>query len=235
MNTPYGPWKILWNIGKREVKRWMAQPIYLFCMLAIPAISVFFFLSLMHQGLPCDLPIAAVDLNNNATSRNLCRQLDAFPQTKIIMYTASFEEARIEMQKGKIYGIFYIPRNFSADATAGRQPKISFYTNGTYLIASSLLFRDMKTISVLASKSVGLQTGLAKGETQEHIMGKLQPIEIETHALGNPWLNYSVYLSNTILPGILELVILMVTVFSIGSEIKANSARKWLNLTSSIE
>lgn len=112
----------------------------------------------------------------------------------------------------------------------GRQPKLSFYTNGTYLIAASLLFRDMKTMSVLAGASVGLQTGLAHGYTEDQIMAQLQPIVIDTHAIGNPWLNYSVYLNNTLLPGVLQLMIFLVTVLSIGSEIKYSTAREWLSM-----
>ena len=208
------------RIAKRETFRIMSRPIYLFGMILAPVISLVFFLSLMHEGLPTNLPIAVVDRDNTTTSRTLIRQLDAFEQTHVVMQTYSFAEARKEMQKGNIYGIFYIPENFEQEATTGKQPKLSYYTNGSYLIAASLLFRDMKTISVLANASVGLQTGTAKGMTEEAIMGQLQPIVIDTHAIGNPWLNYSVYLNNTILPGVLQLVIFMITVFSIGTEIK---------------
>lgn len=70
----------IWLIAKREVHRLVAQPIYFFCMLIAPAICVIFFVSLMHEGLPTDLPIAVVDMDNSATSRNLIRQLDAFEQ-----------------------------------------------------------------------------------------------------------------------------------------------------------
>ena len=68
----------IWLIAKREVHRLVAQPIYFFCMLIAPAICVIFFVSLMHEGLPTDLPIAVVDMDNSATSRNLIRQLDGF-------------------------------------------------------------------------------------------------------------------------------------------------------------
>ncbi len=217
-----------WNVARREMKRLTSKPMYFFCMLIAPAISVIFFISLMWQGLPTDMPIAVVDMDNSSTSRNLIRQLDAFEQTKVAMTTASFSDARIEMQKGNIYGIFYIPSDFTVEASTGKQPKLSFYTNGTYLIAASLLFRDMKTMSVLAGAAVGLQTGTAKGYTQDQIMGQLQPIVVDTHALGNPWLNYSVYLNNTILPGVLQLLIFLVTVFSIGTEIKYSTSRQWL-------
>ena len=135
------------------------------------------------------------------------------------------------MQKGNVYGIFYIPEDFAKEATSGKQPKLSYYTNNTYLIAASLLFRDMKTVSVLANGSVGLQLGTAKGKTEAEIMGQLQPIVIDTHAIGNPWLNYSVYLCNTLIPGVLMLLIFMVTVYSIGVEIKDRTAREWLRMS----
>lgn len=218
----------LWNVIRREVVRLLFKPMYFFCMLLAPAISVIFFVSLMWEGLPTNLPVAVVDMDNTATSRTLIRQLDAFEQTGVLFTTPSFHEARTEMQKGHIYGIFYIPKDFAVDASSGKQPRLSFYTNGTYLIAASLLFRDMKTMSVLAGAAVGLQTGTAKGFTTDQIMGQLQPIVVDTHALGNPWLNYSVYLNNTLLPGILQLIIFLVTVFSIGSEIKYSTSRDWL-------
>lgn len=220
----------IWKIVGREMRRLVKHPIYIFCMLVAPLICLLFFVSLMQEGLPTDLPIAVVDMDNSATSRNLIRQLDAFEQTKVTVKTASFAEARQEMQRGNVYGIFYIPSDFAVEATTGKQPRLSFYTNGTYLIAASLLFRDMKTMSVLAGASVGLQTGLAKGYTESQIMGQLQPIIVDTHAIGNPWLNYSVYLNNTLLPGVIQLMIFLVTVFSIGSEIKYSTAHQWLQM-----
>ena len=218
------------DIARRECVRIASKPIYLFTMVIAPIISLIFFLSLMQNGLPTNLPIAVVDRDNSSTSRTLIRQLDAFEQTQVSMLTPSFAEARKELQKGTVYGIFYIPEDFEQLTSTGKQPKLSYYTNGAYLIAGSLLFRDMKTIATLANASVGLQTDTAKGMTEEAIMGQLQPIVIDTHAIGNPWLNYSVYLNNTILPGILQLVIFMVTVFSIGSEIKQGTARRWLSM-----
>lgn len=220
----------VWAIAKREMKRLVSRPLYLFSMLVAPLLSTVFFITLMDSGLPTELPVAVVDLDNSSTSRNLTRQLAAFEQTGVVMRTASFQEARIALQKGDIYGIYYIPENFAVDAASGKQPKLSFYTNNAFLIAGSLLFRDMKTMSVLAGGAVGLQLGLAKGYTEAQIMGQLQPIVIETHSLGNPWLNYSVYLNNVILPGVLQLMIFLVTVFAIGSEIKMGTSQEWLRM-----
>jgi ABC-2 type transport system permease protein len=220
----------IWLIAKREVVRLCSHPLYFFCMIVAPIGSLFFFISLMQSGLPTNLPIAVVDMDNTSTSRTLIRQLDAFEQTAVAIQTRTFEEARVEMQKGNIYGIFYIPKDFQKEASSGKQPLVSFYTNGSYLIAGSLLFRDMKTISVLAGGAVELQTGQAKGYTEQQIMAQVQPIVLDTHAIGNPWVNYSIYLSNSILPGMLQLLIFLVTVYSIGSEIKYKTSREWLKM-----
>ncbi len=220
----------IWQIARREVSRLVTQPIQLYGMIVAPVVCIIFFLSLMSEGLPTNLPLAVVDMDNSTNSRNLIRQLDAFEQTKVVMLTHSFSEAREEMQRGKIYGFYYIPENFGTDAATGKQPKLSYYTNNAYLIAGSLLFRDMKTISVLANGAVGLQIGKAHGKNEAEIMAQLQPIVIDSHAVGNPWLNYSVYLNNTILPGILQLMIFLITVFSIGSELKYGTSVEWMGM-----
>ena len=156
--------------------------------------------------------------------------MDAFQQSKVIAHYPTFNEAREAVQRGDIYGFYYIPEGTTAEAQAQRRPTVSFYTNNTLLIAGSLLFKDMKTMSELASGAVVQATLLAKGATEEQAMNYLQPIVIDTHPLNNPWLNYSVYLNNTFAPGVLMLLIFMVTVFSIGVEIKERTAREWLRL-----
>lgn len=220
----------LWQVMKRECKRLISRPLYIFCMVIAPLFCYIFFTTLMESGLPKDLPIGAVDLDNSSTSRSILRNLDAFEQTKIAARYESFDEARIAMQRGDIYGFFYIPEKLASKAISGRQPKISFYTNNSYLIAGSLLFKDMKMMSELAGGAVARATLYAKGATADQAMAALQPIVIDTHPLNNPWLNYSVYLCNTLVPGILMLLIFMTTVYSIGVEIKDKTAREWLRM-----
>ncbi|MDR2628127.1 MAG: ABC transporter permease [Dysgonamonadaceae bacterium] len=220
----------LWDISKREWKRIFSNKIYPACMLGAPLFCCFFFISLMWNGLPTDLPVAYLDLDHSAQSRNLGRQLDAFSQTRIVMHCASFPEAREAMQRGDIYAFILVPKHFERDVVSGKQPKISFYTNNSFLIAGSLLFRDMKTIATLAAAAAGREQRRARGYTDRQIMAQLQPVAIDTHALGNPLLNYSVYLNNSILPGILQLMVMLVTVFSIGIEIKERTARRWLQM-----
>lgn len=216
----------LLNVMKRELRRLVSRPLYLFCMVIAPLFCYIFFTTLMDSGLPTDMPVGVVDRDMTATSRQLVRNLDAFEQTAVVARYPDISDARIAMQKGEIYGFYYIPEGTVAKAQAQRQPKVSFYTNNTLLIAGSLLFKDMKMMSELASGAAARTALYAKGATEEQAMAFLQPIVIDTHPLNNPWLNYSVYLCNTFAPGVLMLLIFMITVYSIGVEIKDRTARE---------
>lgn len=216
-------------VMQREWRNVSSHSIYLVGMVIAPMCTLFFMLSLMQYGLPSSLPLAVVDLDNTATTRNLLRNLDAFEQTDIVLKTADFGQARQAMQRGEVYGILLIPQHFTRDAVSGKQPKITYYTNNNYMMGGSLLFRDMKTISEMASGAVGLQIGLAKGRDRADIMGEVQPIVVSSHVSGNPWLNYSIYLNSVIIPGVLQLMIMQITVYSIGFEIKRRKSRNWLH------
>lgn len=213
----------------RECRRMVSRPLYLFCMVIAPLLTYALFTTMMGSGLPTDIPVGVVDQDNTSTSRIVVRNLDAFQQTAVVAHYPDFHAARVALQRGDIYGFFYIPGGTTDKAIGGRQPRVSFYTNNTYLIAGSLLFRDMKTMSELASGAVARETLYAKGYTEAQAMAILQPIIIDTHALNNPWLNYSVYLCNTLLPGVLMLLIFMVTAYSIAVEIKDGTARDLLH------
>lgn len=216
------------KIARRELRRMASKPIYWFCMIAAPLFCFVFFTSLMAEGLPTDMPLGLVDNDNTTTSRSLTRNLDAFEMTSIKEQYANVTEAREAVQRGDIYGFYYIPKGTTRKAQRQELPVVSFYTNYSYLVAGSLLYRDMRTMSELASGAASRTVLYAKGATERQAMAFLQPIVIDSHAINNPWLNYNVYLSNVILPGLLMLFIFMVTVFSIGTEVKYNTVHDWL-------
>lgn len=197
-------------------------------MVIFPIVVTFFFTSLMSEGLPTNLPCGVVDLDRTTTTRGMIRKLDAFQTTKIVGHYPNVNEARKAIQQGEIYAFLYIPEGTTADLLASRQPKISFYYSNVTLVAGSLLFRDLKTISTLGSAAVGSAKLSALGKTEREIKEFLQPIAIDLHTINNPWTNYNVYLSTFLVPGILMLFIFLITVYSIGTELKFGTSRRWM-------
>ena len=212
----------------REVKIVIHNPIYIFCMVVFPVLSMIFFTSLMDDGLPQDMPVGVVDLDNTSTSRSLIRRLDGFQSSKVVARYPSVAEARRAVQENKIYAFLYIPKGTTDDLLSSRQPKISYYYNLASIMSGSLLMKDLKTISNLGSAAVGQASMRARGYTQGQIMAFLQPISIDLHQIGNPWTNYNAYLSTVFVPGVMMLFIFLITAYSLGMELKFDKGRKWL-------
>ncbi len=219
---------VLKNIIVRELHRLASRRVYLWAMIIVPIGVALFFLSLMDEGLPLKVPTAVVDLDNSSTSRNLVRNLNAQELTDITMNLSSYHEAIDKVQSGEIFGFFYIPRQFERDAVAGKTPTITYYSNMTYFVPGTLGFKGFKTMAVTASGAVA-ETKLVNAGISDDTAGTLlQPVVIDIHPVGNPWTNYSYYLSNSFVPAALELMIFLVTVFSICHEIKSGSSTDWL-------
>lgn len=218
----------IYRVAVREMRSLARRPLMWFCMVLAPLFCYVFFTSLMASGLPTNLPLGLVDCDRTTTTRQLARNLDAFQQTDIVREYASVSDARRDMQRGLIYGFYYIPEGTTRKAQRQTVPTVSFYTNYSFLIAGSLLYRDMRTMSELVSGAATQAVLYARGATTGQAMAFLQPVVIDSHPIGNPWLNYSVYLSNTLVPGMLMLFVFMVTVYTIGMEIKEQTARGWL-------
>lgn len=220
----------LWHIIRRELRTFSKRPIFLFIMIVAPLGFLWMFTSLMQAGLPTKLPAALVDEDNTHVTRQLTRILGTMEGTQFVMQTNSFTEARQAMQRGEIYGIFRIPKGTTEAALTQRQPVISFYTNDTYYVAASLLMKDMRKLSEMAGLAITQETLRARGFGEDDIMATVQPLVIESHPLGNPHLNYSVVLSNLIVPGLLMLVIMLTTSYGLGMEWKRGRQLKLYNM-----
>lgn len=217
------------NVARRESKRMVSRPIYLFSSVFVMFFCYVFFLTFFNEGLPEQLPIGLVNNDNSYVSRTLARNVDASAQIEIVKQYPSFSQAREDMQRGKIYGIVEIASDFESELLSNRQPKIAYYVNDAYLIAGSLSFKDLTYISELGTAYVQQRLLHAHGVvSDENTMPILQPVAIDTHLIANPYANYSIYLLNVLLPGVLQLMIIMLTIFSIGTEIKERTTEKWL-------
>lgn len=216
----------LYLIIRRELRLFAHRPLFLFTMIVAPILCVFFFTTLMSDGLPTKLPAGLVDEDDTRITRIVGRILGSMEETELVARYPSFAEARRAMQRGEIYGFFYIPEGLTEEAIANRQPRLSFYTNESYFVPGTLLMKDMRYACELAGLALTRETLYGHGLTEEQAMGVLQPIVIETHPLNNPYLDYSVYLNNIIVPGILILIVMLSTTYTIGLEWKRGTQRE---------
>lgn len=213
---------------RREISRLCGRRIYFWTMIIVPVACSLYFLSLLNEGLPLKSPSAIVDLDHTSMSRQAVRSLQAMELIDIREKANSFHEAMAMVDRGEIYGFFYIPDGFQKDAISGRTPTLSYYSNMAYFVPGTLSFKGFKTLAVSTSGSIVKAELVSVGVGSNTANAILQPMAVQDHQIGNPWTNYSIYLSNSFLPGLVELMVMLVTSFSICREIKEGTSVEWL-------
>ena len=219
-----------WAIMVRSLIQTVRRPLLWIAIFGLPLFLMLFVTSMLDKGLPTKIPAAIIDKDGTSLSRQLTQTLGGMQMVDIKETPNSFTQARHEMQEGKIYGFFLIPENFQADLLSGRAPVITFYTNMTYFVPGSLLFKTFKATAVYSKAGVAVSLAESAGADAHAAAPLLQPINITARPIGNPQLNYGIYLGNSFIPAVLQLMILLVTAFSLGQEIKYHTSVRLLRM-----
>ena len=220
-------WPRIIAVARRELRIIRQRPIYLLGSVGVIAFCAIFFLTFLKDGLPSDVPIGLVDYDYSSTSRNFCQQLDATQLGKVVHYD-SFAAAREDMNRGKIAAVCVVPVGMNDDIQANRQPKITFYVNGLYFVSGALAWKDLLQMVNLTNGAVQRQAFRARGYNDSQIMGMIRPVDVDVHQIGNVGTNYNYYLSSVLLPGVLEMIVIIVLIYSLGAELKYGTSRHLL-------
>jgi len=220
-------WHNIAAVIRRELRVWRNRPVYLVGSVVTIALCAIFYLTFLQAGVPSDVPIGIVDNDHSTLTRNFIQQLDATQLGKTIEYP-TFAEAREDMQKGKITSVCVLPEGMYADIQAQRQPEFTFYVNTLYFLGGSLAYKDILQMINLTSGAVQRSVLRMKGVNEHAIAGRLRPIDLDIHMIGNPTMNYGSYLANMMLPGVLEMIIIILIIYSFGTELKYGTSRHLL-------
>lgn len=206
----------------------VSRPIYMIVMVVVPMVTAWFLIDLMREGLPLQLPTAIVDLDHTTTSRRTVRNLAANELVDVVYSPETYHDAMELLRKGKIYGFFMIPSNFERDAVSGKETTITYYVNLAYYVPGSLSFKSFKQTAVTTTGGIMVTSLVSAGVDEGMIRNMIQPVVTQVHPYGNPWTNYSIYLSNSFIPCALQLIIFQITAFSFLQEIKRGSSIRWI-------
>ena len=210
---------------RREFGIIRRKPVFLLGSVGVMAVCCLFYLTFFKAGLPENLPVGVLDLDDSSLSRNFCRQLDATQMGKVIKYE-DFTTARDAMQTGEITSLCVIPQGMNEEVNANRRPVFTYYVNTLYLIGGALSYKNILTMVTLTGGAVQREVLRAKGYSEDAIMGLIQPIVVDEHKIGNATTNYGVYLNNIILPGLLALSIVFVLIYALGSELRYGTSKE---------
>lgn len=206
-----------------------SRRLYFGVCIVLPLFCVFFMATIFGSGQMENLPIAVVDHDQTATSRSVIRTVAAVPTFRVTEHYTDDVQARTATQQKRIYGYLVIPENFEADVLGGRGATLSYYYHFALLSVGSEIHGAFETVLQTLSMGPVVAEATALGIGEDQIESFLVPVNQQSHPLFNPDLDYSVYLSHPFFFILFQVIILLVTVYAIGSEIKFRTWEEWLS------
>lgn len=220
-----GAFRAVW---RRELDRMVSRRLYFGVCILLPLFCIFFMSTIFGNGQMENIPVGIVDQDQSSLSRTLSRQVEAVPTFRVTRHFIDPEAARQATQAKEIYGYLVIPNRFEADVLGGRQATLAYYYHYALLSVGGEVRGAFETLLQTFALSPIVMQATALGVGERQITSFLLPVKSQSHPLFNPDLDYSVYLSNPFFFVFLQVIILLTTVYAIGSEIKFGTAVEWL-------
>lgn len=211
---------------KREFTALQDDPWQLALISYIPLISIIALWLLFSAGLPRQLPVAVVDLDNSQVSRSLARQLQANPVTKPVSYS-EVSSAEAAMKQGEVYALLVLPYGLNRDLLTSKTPIIDIRYNSQFLLVGKLLSSQLLATMADGLKPLGELKLLAAGVAPERVAVNLSPVSSQTTALFNRNTNYVGFLVPPVLIALLQLLAMMVFANSLNRELRWNTTQQW--------
>lgn len=215
----------------REVKLIFTSPVYLFFSILAPVVSFFVLMGIFSSGVPRDLPIAMVDQDHTSLSRNISRMADATSIAGVDYQCTSLEQAHELMNKGDVEAIIVIPHNTERNVIRGEQSNIALYINNTNVVKGGMLQSGLHEALATTSGGVKLQMSMKKGATLHQAKAEVLPVRLDKHALFNPFVSYSYFLTVGILPVMLIVFTLLGALYALGVELKDGTGQELLEIS----
>lgn len=212
----------------RELYRMTSRRIYLGASVVLPLFLLLFMATIFGNGQMELLPVGIVDQDNSATSRSIVRDISSVPTLDVVAHYSDDVEARAAVQRKEIYGYLSIPPRFEEEMMRGTGVTLSYYYHYALLAVGGEVMSAFETALIPVRMAPIVVEAITLGATEGNIETFLLPMTSDDHALYNPSLDYAVYLAVPIFYIMFQILVLLVTLYALGSERKQRGGSSWL-------
>jgi len=186
----------------------------------LPPVLSLFLLLIFSAGQPLNLPVGVVDLDQSSLSRKVTRYLDASPALNITRHYSSIAQGKEDISDADIYALVVIPANLSRDVMRGEAPAISAFFNAQYLLIAKAIRSALIEIETTLAVELDVGRTLVHTPVIKAALATSMPVRSQMSALYNLNLNYATFLVPALLAALFTLLIICVTILSLGKKDK---------------
>jgi ABC-2 type transport system permease protein len=148
-------------------------------------------------------PVAVIDQDHSALSRQLARYADAHPSVGVTVVTADLQQALDLLRRNEIAGTLFIPSGFSDKVLTGRTASVEVAGNGLYMMLNKSAVNGLAEAVGTVSAGVEVKRLGANTPSPDQALAQRQPVVLNPVPVFNVREGYGAY----IVPGVVVLII----------------------------
>ena len=216
------------NTIKREISKIKSNKFLMVMLFIAPIVFSIIVIWTFSAGIPKNLPIAVLDLDNSDITRTITRAIDSTPSAKVRYKVENYNQGYDLIKEGKVYAIIVYPKDFKKDLNRNNTPKIVYYYNNQMILIGSIITKDIQSTVMTLTKSVDAQIRMKKGLAKDPTLSKINLIRVDEKIKSNPYLNYSYFLSYAAVAHVFQIFAVLLAVWTLGIEFKEGTTKEWL-------
>ena len=216
------------NTIKREISKIKSNKFLMVMLFIAPIVFSIVVIWTFSAGIPKNLPIAVLDLDNSDITRTITRAIDSTPSAKVRYKVENYNQGYDLIKEGKVYAIIVYPKDFKKDLNRNNTPKIVYYYNNQMILIGSIITKDIQSTVMTLTKSVDAQIRMKKGLAKDPTLSKINLIRVDEKIKSNPYLNYSYFLSYAAVAHVFQIFAVLLAVWTLGIEFKEGTTKEWL-------
>ena len=212
-----------WRAWVAEWRHLLASPGDLALLTLFPLAAMAIVASIFIGGVARQLPVAVIDEDGGAFSRELRSALAASPALKVVGTTTDAASVMTAFRRGEVVAALQIPSGVDQGLARARAPVLTIYYNASFL-----------SIGKLAEGAIaGAVTATAASSLLARQVNAVVPVvrraapTVQTSILFNPQASFEGYLQTLIHPAVLHLIVACATVMALGRELRRGSLARW--------
>lgn len=212
----------------RELAYWRSHRWEPALAIAFPGVTLIVLLWLFSTGVPIDLPIAVVDEDHSAESRELVRRIDATRSVGVAAQPPSLADAWPLVRMGKAYGVVHIPANWAVDRMRGTPQPVMLYDNAQYLLVAGIVGTEVSAAVASLMIDQAIVNEARAGGGFDAAAARVTAVGLDLRTMYNPSLSYEAYLAGMVSPAMLHLFAVIAAVAALGREFRDRTVPGWL-------
>jgi len=200
----------------RREAAWLAHSRWDLALVTLaPLVTLLVLAVLFLSSSPRTLPVAVVDADHSALSRQFVRNLRASAQVEVRAEPTDLHAAQRLARSTAVWAVVLVPQHLERDALAGRPTAIVAYRNASFY-----------SVGALASRGIGgavdeLNRQLRPEQLRQHNLPavRVELPRVQATVLFNPQLSYEWFLEALLQPGILHVLLSCAVAVALGREL----------------